>query len=320
MNSSAADASSVPLAAAPAPLTGVAGRVHGRSVPYRLIAAALALAGAIHLVLIPEHFGESPLFGVTFTGIAAVQLGLAAVFWRGPGRRAHRIALGATLAILAVWAGTRFVEPPTGSGPEEVDAWGVVAAGVELAAVVLLASTIPASSGRPRRRWLWAAAGALGFAVIYLIASGSAGTGVDRGGPLLEVRTFRGEFSLLVPGWALLIDGGRAYVTVPWTTLVFLPVACALIATQIRLSLAVPTCEARLGARRRGVLSLLPALVAAPVCCAAPLLAFLGTGALLTVGTITPWLLIATCALLGVATWRAWLERRRIAGHGLHES
>lgn len=282
-----------------------------------LIAAALAVAGAIHLVLIPEHFGESFLFGVSFTGIAAFQLALAFAFLRGAGERTHRAALLGVLAILAVWAGTRFVAPPTGAGPEEVDVWGVVAAGVELAAVVLLASTVPSASQRPRRRWPWAAAGALGFAVIYLIASGSAGTTTEGGGPLLEVRTLRGDFSLLVPGWVLRFDGGRAYLTMPWTTLVFLPVASALIAAQIRSALAVPDCQARLAARRRGALALVPALFAAPVCCAAPLLSFLGTGAIVTLATITPWLLIATCALLGAGAWQTRRARRRMvaAGH-----
>lgn len=301
-----------------APLTSrpISREAPGRALVNRSVAAALAVAGGIHLVLIPQHFAESLLFGAVFVAIAGFQLWLAAAFLRGPGARAHRAALLGTLAILIVWAGTRFVAPPTGSGPEEVDAWGVIAAGVELAAVVLLASTIPATS-KPRRRGTWAAAGALGFALLYLIASGSAGTGPSNpSGPLVEADPLTGDFSLLVPGVVLLLDGGRVFVTLPWTTGVFLPIACGLLAAQIYMALDIPACEVRLAARRRGAFSLMPALFAAPVCCGLPLVSFLGTGAIVALVSVTPWLLIATCLLLGATTWQAWRARRLLRDRG----
>lgn len=291
----------------------------GRRLVDRVIAAALALAGGIHAVLIPDHFAESLLFGAVFVAIAAMQLWLAVALVRAPGPRTYRAALLLSVALVAVWAGTRFVTPPTGAGPEEVDAWGVVAAGLELGAAFLLATTVPATTRRPRSRALWAAAGALGFSIVYLLASGSAGSGsAEPGAPLVETYTLYGDFSLLVPGLVVLLDGGRVFLTLAWSTAVFLPITAGLLAAQIFMALDTSACDARLRARRRGVIAVTPALFAAPVCCGAPLLAFLGTGALLTLTAITPVLLIATSLLLGAGTWRVARERRRArrpAGH-----
>lgn len=94
------------------------------------------------------------------------------------------------------------------------------------------------------------------------------------------------------------------HVTIPWSTAVFLPIAAGLLAAQISLALEQSSCRRRLASRRRGVLSVVPALFAAPVCCGAAMLSFLGTGATLTLATITPWLLISTCLLLAGGLYR----------------
>lgn len=288
-------------------------QAHPRRMVDRLIAGGLTLAGSIHLALTPQHFAESVLFGITFTAMAAFQLGLAIALVRRPGAPVYRIALAGTLGLLVVWAGTRFVAPPTGTGPEAVDVWGVIVAGVELAVVVLLASSIPSLGSAPRRRGLWAVAGGLGFALVYLLASGSAGSAPPIDGfPFAKVEPLTGQFSITIPAIALYLDGGRAFVTLPWSTGVFLPIASALLGAQIYLSLGMAACAPRLGARRRGTFSLVPALFAAPVCCGAPLLSFLGTGAVVSLGRITPLLLIATCVLLALGLWRLKRERGRL--------
>lgn len=74
-----------------------------------LVAAALGLAGAIHVALTPEHFEESTLFGIVFVTIAAVQLSLAVALVRRPGPRVRQAALLTTLGLVAVWAGTRLI-------------------------------------------------------------------------------------------------------------------------------------------------------------------------------------------------------------------
>ena len=300
-------------AASLAPNLPLSPQVPGRRVVDRLVAGGLIVAGTIHLVLIPQHFAENLLFGVVFSAMAAFQLGLAIALVRAPSPTVYRVALAGTLALLVTWAGTRFISPPTGTGPEEVDAWGVIVAGVELAVVVLLASSVPSLGSTPRRRGLWAAAGGLGFALIYLLASGSAGYAPPiHGYPLVKVETLTGQFSITVPALVVYLDSGRVFVTLPWSTGVFLPIASALLAAQIYLALGMTACAPRLRARRRGAISLIPAMFAAPVCCGAPLLSFLGTGAIVPLARITPLLLIATCLLLATGTWRLRRQRKRL--------
>lgn len=271
----------------------------------QLLALTLAAAGVIHLALIPSHFRESALFGAVFVAIAVLQLGLALALLRRPGAATYRLALGATLAIVAVWAATRFVTPPTGDAPEEVDVVGVVATGIELGAVVLLASALPAGGGGRRHRIGWALAAALGFTVLFLIASGSAASGTaESGAPLIEAYTLTGDFSITVPALVVLVEGGWAYVTLPWSTGLFLPLACLLLGIQVYLAMGLAACGPRAAARRRGVLSLTPALFAAPVCCGAPLASFLGTSAVVSAVSVTPWVLVATCLLLAAGVWR----------------
>lgn len=275
-----------------------------RQIVDRTVATALAFAGVIHLVLIPSHFAESFLFGVTFVAIAAFQLSLAAALLRRPGDRTYRLALVGSLLLVAIWAGTRFFGPPTGTGPEDVDIWGVLAVGLELGAVVLLASSVPSLGGEARHRGLWASAGAVGFALVYLLATGSAGAGSPHDYiSFLQVDILRGEFSVTIPAAVLSLDHGRVFLALPWSTAVFLPIAAALIAWQIHMALGASACKERLAARRRGVLSVVPALFAAPVCCGVPLLSFLGTSAVVSLSRLTPWLLIATCLLLAAGTY-----------------
>jgi hypothetical protein len=149
--------------------------------------------------------------------------------------------------------------------------------------------------------------------VIYLLASGSAGSAPPLSEfPFANVVTLTGQFSITVPAIVLYLDGGRVYVTLPWSTGIFLPIASALVAAQIYLTLGIEACHSRLIARRRGTLSLIPALFAAPVCCGAPLLSFLGTGAVVSLGRITPLLLIATSLLLAAGTWMLHNQRRTL--------
>jgi hypothetical protein len=283
-----------------------------RKLDFALV-GVLAAAGTIHAILIPEHFAESAFFGALFTGMAVFQFGLAVALITHPGARVYRTALLGSFGLLAAWAGTRFFTPPTGSEPEEVDIWGVVATGFELAAVALIATIVPSRGMLARHRLAWSAAGALGFAVIYLLASGSAGH-VDEpiGGPLVKVYPVTGDFSVTVPALAVYLAEGRAFVTLPWSTGVFLPIASVLIAAQIYLALGLARCAPRLDARRRGVVSLTPAVFAAPVCCGAPLLSFLGTSATISLSEATPLLLVMTVVLLLASTYRLARGDRRL--------
>jgi hypothetical protein len=66
-----------------------------------VLAAALAVAGVMHLLLTADHFGESTLMGLGFVAATVAQLGLAGAVLVRPGRWVYAAAI-ATSAVLIV--------------------------------------------------------------------------------------------------------------------------------------------------------------------------------------------------------------------------
>lgn len=137
-------------------------------------AVTVALAGLIHVVLIPDHFAERFLYGVVFTAMALFQLNLALVLVLRPGPRAYQAGIWGSALIVLVYVATRLAPPPGADAPEAVDAIGITATTLELAAVILLAVALPDGPPRPglAPRW-WGLLGALVTAPLWLVATGS---------------------------------------------------------------------------------------------------------------------------------------------------
>jgi hypothetical protein len=69
-----------------------------------LLIAALSLAGAVHLLLAPDHFGESALMGVGFVCSALAQFGLALAVLVKPRRLAYVAVIGVSLGLIGLYA------------------------------------------------------------------------------------------------------------------------------------------------------------------------------------------------------------------------
>jgi hypothetical protein len=69
-----------------------------------LLIAALSLAGAVHLLLAPDHFGESALMGVGFLCSALAQFGLALAVLVKPRRFTYVAVIGVSAALIAFYA------------------------------------------------------------------------------------------------------------------------------------------------------------------------------------------------------------------------
>lgn len=162
------------LVAATAIVAPVPHRRLGRSGGLRLaLAVLLFVAGGIHLLLTPEHLGQSPVLGAGFLAAGLAQLALAAVLVAGVGR-ADDLVPAATVAVdvalVALYGYAVLVGLPFGGGDEEhaaglvlgagepVDLWGFVDLLAELgalglAALLLLraprAAAEPAPASRP---------------------------------------------------------------------------------------------------------------------------------------------------------------------------
>ena len=66
--------------------------------------AALTLAGAIHLLLTPDHFTESAVLGVGFFGSAIAEFGLAFAVLMKPRRLAYVAVIGVSVALIGLYA------------------------------------------------------------------------------------------------------------------------------------------------------------------------------------------------------------------------
>ena len=135
----------------------------------------VGLAGLIHLSLIREHFEEQFVYGLVFTALALFQLTLALLLAVRPGPRVYRVGIWGSWLIVLVYVVTRLIPLPGASVPEEVDALGIAATGLEIAAVLLLAVALPepATARRPRVAPLWwGFGGAVVFAHLWLILTG----------------------------------------------------------------------------------------------------------------------------------------------------
>ncbi len=240
----------------------------------------VGLAGLIHLSLIREHFAEQFVYGLVFTALALFQLTLALLLAVRPGPRVSRVGIWGSGLIVLVYVATRLIPLPGASVPEEVDAVGIAATSLELVAVLLLAVALPEpeTSRRPRGAPLWwGLGGAVVFALLWLILTGVAQwTSAVYAAPLTWVGT--DSWSALTP---LLVGSPLPHVwlAAPWWSLSAALALATLVGLNLWLStrmLSAGYVTAR-GRRARGLL-LLPAGLAAPVCCTAstPLLALLG--------------------------------------------
>jgi hypothetical protein len=247
----------------------------------------VGLAGLIHLSLMREHFAEQVVYGLVFTALAIFQLSLALLLAVRPGPAVYRVGIWGSWLIVLVYVVTRLIPLPEASGPEEVDVLGIAATSLEIAAVLLLAVALPepATSRRPRGVPLWwGLAGAIVFWHLWLILTGIVEwTSTVYTGPLTWVGT--DSWAALTP---ILVGEPLPHVwlAAPWWSLPAAFVLAVLVGLNLGYSTRLVSTgyvTAR-GRRARGLL-LLPAGLAAPVCCTAstPLLALLGVPLILGV-------------------------------------
>jgi len=240
----------------------------------------VGLAGLIHLSLIREHFAEQFVYGLVFTALALFQLTLALLLAVRPGPRVYRMGIWGSGLIVLVYVVTRLLPLPGASVPEEVDALGIAAMGLEIAAVLLLAVALPepATARRPRGAPLWwGFGGAVVFVPLWLILTGVVEfSSAIYASSLTWVGT--DSWSALTP---ILVGSPLPHVwlAAPWWSLPAAFVLAVLVGLNLgcSTSLLINGYESSRGRRAR-LLALLPAGLAAPVCCSAstPLLALLG--------------------------------------------
>ena len=104
-------------------------------------ALTTALAGVIHLWIIPEHWRHSQAHALFFLLVGVVQIVWSVAVWRQPSTRLYYI--GACMAgwLIVLYGITRWLTAPFGHGPEEINMIGIVTKlfeGLGMIALVIL--------------------------------------------------------------------------------------------------------------------------------------------------------------------------------------
>lgn len=164
--------------------------IQGSTLLSRLVAAALLIAGAVHLALVPGHVQDVPVHGavMAFTGVFEVGWGLL-FLWRPSIDLANGgVVLGAW--AISLWVLTRVLPAPFGHGPEAVDPEGILVKLLEIGAILGLLVI-----ARPRPPVLWMAR-PLGLVVLGLLVGAltySAGVAAEQVTPPGATQGSHGE-------------------------------------------------------------------------------------------------------------------------------
>lgn len=99
-------------------------------------AVGLVSSAVLHVGLAPEHFAESPAFGVFFAASGALAAVTAAAVVAAPTRATYSLGAALALGLIVLWAVFRLVPPPGAEGGESVDLVGLATKGAEMLALV----------------------------------------------------------------------------------------------------------------------------------------------------------------------------------------
>ena len=109
------------------------------------LAALLAVSGAVHLVMVPDHYQADALEGIGFAVVGWAQLALAVTAVTSSSRAVLRSIVGLNLAVLGLWAWSRIAGLPVGAHAGEAESVTTIdglTAAFEGAAVVLAGAAL----------------------------------------------------------------------------------------------------------------------------------------------------------------------------------
>jgi hypothetical protein len=96
----------------------------------------LALSAALHVGLVPAHWGEAAIPGLFFCIVGALSAVVAATILVWPSRLAYLAGAAISLALIILWAVFLVVPPPGAEAAETVDLIGLITKATELIALI----------------------------------------------------------------------------------------------------------------------------------------------------------------------------------------
>lgn len=140
-----------------------------------ILAAGLSLeAGVIHLAVVDEHFAEYPPFGWLFAFLALFQAMWSFAYLARPLARLATVAIAVNAGAVVIWATSRSVGLPIGPEPwtpEGIGPLDVLATGIELALIGVLAIGLLPLGRQLRREVTRPSAAALVGSVLLIVVT-----------------------------------------------------------------------------------------------------------------------------------------------------
>lgn len=193
----------------PLQATGAASEAGASGTDWVGVAVAGGLiAGALHVVVAPEHGQHAPAHGLFIMGLGVVQLGWAAMFPRRPTGRLWAFGVLLAGASITLWFITRVWPAPFTGEPEEVDAPGVLVKLAEGATVGALFFAARGPLGAALRAPAGARSPALLLAAAAVLGAMSYGAGIAVE-PFLPSLGETGQHHVAEPGGALTLSVER---------------------------------------------------------------------------------------------------------------
>lgn len=246
-----------------------------------VVAGLLAITAVIHAALTPEHLDEGWHFGAAFLVMTILQAALAIALLLRPCPRVDDLARRSTIALVGLYLFARVVPVPGEVRPEDATVIGGLTVVLEVAALVALARLPRHRAPRLGPVPVGALAG-LGTAIAVLVTTGSLRylPGID----------LSAEYRGAAPALAWYDDGRGLTPDSPLVTVylskhlvvvgsLFVLIFTGLLALEVGVGAARSRRLVRTGLTERRHWFWMPAFVAAPVCCGAPLLGIVGTSA-----------------------------------------
>jgi hypothetical protein len=112
-----------------------------------LVGVGSAAAAAVHLVVMPQHFEESVLYGMFFATVASCQVALAVITLGWPSRTLLIAGLLGNLSVVVIWLLTRTVAIPLGPAAGTTEGF----AGLDTLATTFEVTVVAASIALLRR-------------------------------------------------------------------------------------------------------------------------------------------------------------------------
>jgi hypothetical protein len=104
----------------------------------KLASLTIAAAGAIHLILAPQHYAHAPAHGIFFAIVGLAELAWALAFLRYPTQPMYYAGLALAGGLVVLWVITRYLPAPFEHEMGVIDLGGIVCKFSEMVGIVAL--------------------------------------------------------------------------------------------------------------------------------------------------------------------------------------